>query len=80
MVEVLSRSTEAIDRGKKLPMYAAHGVRHVWLIDPIAHALEVHTADDDRRWHDVRVYEGDARVRAEPFAALELELAALWAC
>jgi len=77
--EVLSRSTEAVDRTKKLPIYAAHGVSHVWLIDPIAKTLEVHSLGDDRRWRDVRLYEGDARVRAEPFAAIELDLAGLWA-
>src|SRR5262245_53926854 len=58
--EVLSRSTEAIDRHKKLPLYAKHGVRHVWLVDPIAKALEVHALDDDHRWRDVHIYEGDA--------------------
>lgn len=77
--EVLSKSTEAVDRTKKLPIYAAHGVGHVWLIDPIARTLEVHALGDDRRWRDVRIYEGDARVRAEPFAAIELDLAELWA-
>jgi Uma2 family endonuclease len=77
--EVLSKSTETVDRTKKLPIYAAHGVSHVWLIDPIAKTLEVHTLGDDRRWRDVRVHEGDTRVRAEPFAAIELDLAALWA-
>lgn len=76
--EVLSRSTEAVDRLKKLPIYAAHGVSHVWLIDPIAKTLEVHALGEDRRWRDVRIHEGDARVRAEPFAAIELDLAALW--
>jgi Uma2 family endonuclease len=77
--EVLSRSTEAVDRHKKLPLYARFGVRHVWLVDPIAKLLEVHALDDDRRWRDVRVYEGDARVRAEPFAAIEIDLSGLWA-
>jgi len=76
--EVLSKSTENLDRTKKLPLYAAHRVSHVWLIDPIARALEVHTLGDDRRWRDVRIYEGDARVHAEPFAAIELDLASLW--
>jgi Uma2 family endonuclease len=76
--EVLSKSTETVDRTKKLPIYAAHGVAHVWLIDPIAKTLEVHSLGDDRRWRDVRIYEGDARVRAEPFAAIELDLSALW--
>src|SRR5689334_7708852 len=59
--EILSKSTVAVDRNKKLPLYAAHGVSHVWLIDPIAKTLEVHALDDDRRWRDVRVYEGDVR-------------------
>jgi Uma2 family endonuclease len=76
--EVLSKSTENVDRTKKLPLYAAHGVSHVWLIDPVARTLEVHTLGDDRRWRDVRIFEGDTRVRAEPFAAIELDLAGLW--
>jgi Uma2 family endonuclease len=77
--EVLSKSTESVDRDKKLPIYAAHGVPHVWLIDPIAKTLEVHSLDDDHRWRDVRVYEGDMRVHAQPFDAIELDLGALWA-
>jgi hypothetical protein len=49
----------------------------MWLVDPIAKMLEVHTLDDDHRWRDVRIYEGDVRVRAEPFAAIEIDLSAL---
>jgi Uma2 family endonuclease len=40
--EVLSRSTEKLDRDEKLPYYAEHGVRHVWLLDPIDKRLEVY--------------------------------------
>ncbi|HUQ04941.1 MAG TPA: Uma2 family endonuclease [Kofleriaceae bacterium] len=76
--EVLSRSTERIDRDEKLPYYARHGVRHVWLLDPIDKRLEVHTLDDDRTWRAVRIYQGDTTVRAEPFGAIELDLSALW--
>jgi Uma2 family endonuclease len=76
--EVLARPTEAVDRDKKLPLYARHGVRHVWLVDPIAQLLEVHTLDDDHRWREVRIFEGDFHVRAEPFATVELDLSALW--
>lgn len=47
--EVLSRSTEHVDRTKKLPYYAAHGVRQVWLVDPIEKRLEVHTLGDEAR-------------------------------
>jgi Uma2 family endonuclease len=77
--EVLSRSTETIDRQEKLPYYAAHGVRHVWLLDPIDKRLEVYALDDTvARWRGVRTYEGNVIVRAEPFDAIELDLSALW--
>jgi len=76
--EVLSKSTERIDRDEKLPLYAEHGVGHVWLLDPIEKTLEVHTLGDDRRWREVRLHRGDARVRLPPFEAVELDLTAPW--
>ena len=76
--EVLSPSTETIDRNEKLPLYAEHGVTHVWLVDPVAKTLEVCAEPEAGRWREVRVHEGDARVRAAPFHDIELELAALW--
>lgn len=36
IVEVLSNSTEAVDRGIKLEDYALHGVKEYWLTDPRA--------------------------------------------
>ena len=76
--EVLSKSTESIDRADKLPIYAEQGVGHVWLVDPVARTLEVHTLGEDRRWKKVDIHEGDARVRTAPFEAIEIELAAFW--
>jgi len=77
--EVLSRSTEKLDRDEKLPYYAEHGVRHVWLLDPIDKRLEVYVlAPEGKRWREVRIHEGDIGVRAEPFDAVELDLSALW--
>lgn len=75
--EVLSRSTEKVDRDEKLPYYAMHGVRHVWLVDPIEKRLEVYTLDG-KQWRTMRVFEGDTTVRAAPFDAIELDLSALW--
>lgn len=40
VVEVLSESTEARDRGVKFRDYAAHGVREYWLVDPDAEIVE----------------------------------------
>lgn len=40
IVEVLSASTEANDRGVKFDDYAAHGVTEYWLIDPDTQTVE----------------------------------------
>ena len=48
-VEVLSPSTAARDREKKTAIYLRAGVREVWLVDPDAHAIEVHAAAGVRR-------------------------------
>jgi Uma2 family endonuclease len=77
LCEVLSPSTQALDRAVKLPVYAREGVRHVWLVDPVARTLEVYVL---RGEHYVLLvtHTGNARVRAEPFEAVELELPYLW--
>lgn len=76
--EVLSPSTVATDRTEKLPVYAAERVSHVWLVDPLARTLEVLRLDG-ATYRVVGAWQGDARVHAEPFDAVELELGALWA-
>ncbi|WP_437971628.1 Uma2 family endonuclease [Sorangium sp. So ce260] len=77
--EVLSASTEDVDRDEKMPVYAREGVRHAWLVDPIARTLEAHVLDADRRWGPAFVHRDAARVRVEPFDAIELDLSVLWA-
>ncbi len=76
--EVLSPSTERIDRGKKLRIYAEAGVLHAWFVNPIERTLEVFRLRDGV-WSIVAVHTGDERVRAEPFDAIELALGELWA-
>jgi len=41
-VEILSPSTEATDRGRKLQMFARYGVPEYWIVDPIAQTIEIH--------------------------------------
>jgi Uma2 family endonuclease len=40
IVEVLSPSTRAQDRGVKMRRYAARGVPHYWVLDPDAQVIE----------------------------------------
>ncbi len=75
--EVLSPSTTTLDRAAKLPVYAREGVRHVWLIDPVARTLE-HFRLEGAHSALLVTHAGKARVRVEPFEAIELELAYLW--
>jgi Uma2 family endonuclease len=75
--EVLSPSTERLDREKKLRIYAREGVEHAWLIDPIARRLEV-LLRKKSRWIVRATHQDDERVRAVPFDAIELQLADLW--
>lgn len=75
--EVLSASTETLDRGKKLRVYARERVTHAWLLDPLRQTLEVLSLESGK-WTVLDSYEGRLNVRAPPFAAIELELGALW--
>ena len=75
--EVVSPSTEYIDRRKKLRIYAREGVTHAWLIDPLRQSLEV-LALTSGSLEQIEEHHGDVPVRARPFDAVELELRALW--
>ncbi len=75
--EVLSASTEAIDRAEKMPIYAREQVAHAWLVDPELRTLEVFRWERGT-WTVAAVYRDDAVVKAEPFDAIALELSPLW--
>lgn len=75
--EILSPATAAVDRARKMPIYAQHQVLHAWLIDPILQTLEVFRLETGR-WIVLGVYAQSAKVRAEPFTELELDLPLLW--
>jgi Uma2 family endonuclease len=79
--EVLSPSTGRVDRVKKMPIFARERVGHVWLIDPALKTLEVFRRADGKdtsQWILVSTHSEDDKVRAEPFDAIELDLAFLW--
>jgi Uma2 family endonuclease len=75
--EVLSPHTGRTDRMRKLPIYARFEVQHAWLVDPAHRTLEVFRRQGGH-WVLLDVHGGDETVRAEPFDAAAIELAALW--
>ncbi len=76
--EVLSPSTERMDRRRKLAIYRRESVPHVWLVNPLSRTLEVLELTGEH-YAIVAVHAGDEKVRARPFDAIELDLAILWA-
>lgn len=75
--EVLSPSTEWLDRDRKLRVYASAGVQHVWLVDPLARSLEV-LRRAGAAWTRVATHVDRDVACAEPFDALGVHLALLW--
>lgn len=75
--EVVSPRTGAVDRSRKMRIYARDGVAHLWMVDPITKTLEVYRLETGR-WVVVSTHGEEARVRAEPFDAIELEIGRWW--
>ena len=75
--EVLSDRTRGIDRVKKQRIYHRAQVSHVWHVDPEAQTFEVFRREPES-WTLALEAGGEERVRAEPFEAVELDLARLW--
>lgn len=78
LCEILSPSTEQHDRIRKLPIYARHGVRHAWLVDPLLRTVEVLRLEAGV-WLIVGLHQNDDKIRAEPFEAIEIDLSEIWA-
>ena len=69
------------------PDWVCERVAHVWLVDPIARTLEAFELEAPKKpkrtrgapsWRLLGVWRDEAIVRAPPFEAIDLELAALW--
>lgn len=78
LCEVVSPSTARIDRVLKMPIYAREGVEFVWIVDPLLKSLEVFQRSATS-WILLSSHVGDDLCRAEPFAAVELDMTRWWA-
>lgn len=52
-VEVLSENSRDRDRGRKFVLYAEHGVKEYWIIDPLRNAVEFYE-NLDGEWAEVK--------------------------
>jgi hypothetical protein len=75
--EVLSPSTQALDRTDKLAVYAEFGVGHCWYVDPLAETLEVFALTGGK-WLLAAAFKAADPVCAPPFEAHTFTLDVLW--
>ncbi|HUP59708.1 MAG TPA: Uma2 family endonuclease [Thermoanaerobaculia bacterium] len=75
--EVVSVKTARLDRIRKLPRYARHGIPHAWVVDPVAKSAEIYRLVSGH-WSLFETHEGITMIRAEPFDGADIDLGALW--
>ena len=68
----------SVPQKRKMPLYAGHGVGHIWLIDPAAMTLYVFRLGSHDSWSLAASFAEDDKVRAEPFQEIEFNLEDLW--
>lgn len=78
VVEVLSPSTQARDRGIKMRRYANSGVPHCWLVVPETRSLEAY-ALAEQGYELTGVYGPGETFRPALFPGLEVPIDELWA-
>jgi Uma2 family endonuclease len=76
VVEVLSPSTAHLDRGRKMKLYAEHGVPFYWIADPESRSVKAYTLTG-------AAYALAARATSEPaalppFSDLTIDPASIW--
>ena len=78
-VEVLSPSTAAIDRGRKMRMFARYGVPEYWIVDPLRRRIEIHVLDPETRaWHAAQTAGNEDTVRSVLLPGLAVDAARIF--
>jgi Uma2 family endonuclease len=75
--EVLSPTTRGYDQVTKRRFYPRIGVEWLWYVDVEARSVTVSRLAGEK-WIEVAVHGDDEKVRLEPFASVEIELASWW--
>ena len=77
IVEILSPTTRMRDRKLKAERYAALGVPHYWIVDPVARTLECYRLES-ARYTTVLTAESPSHVSHPDWPGLTIDLGAIW--
>ena len=77
VVEVLSPSTEALDRGIKFEDYAAHEVGEYWIIDPDAKTVEQYRMGSDEKY-ELILKSSSGVIRSTVIVGFEIPIIAIF--
>jgi Uma2 family endonuclease len=77
VVEILSPSTQAVDRGVKARRYAELGVAHYWIVAPERKRVECYRLERGA-FRAIADAEGDVTLGHPDWPGLIVDLAALW--
>ena len=75
--EVLSPSTQSLDRHEKRALYHRHGIGHYWIVDPEARLVEVF-AHAEAGWTLLGTYGDGDTVAMPPFVEVEVPIERLF--
>lgn len=78
VVEVLSETTQAIDRGVKFDDYAAHGVVEYWIVDPVAETLEQYRLPENGDTYELVIKAMTGQVRSVVIPGFEIPVRAIF--
>ena len=79
VAEIISRTSSTLDQVVKRNLYAKHGVKYYWIIEPLAEWIRAYELGADGLYELVAEAHGREIFSASPFADLQVELATLWA-
>jgi Uma2 family endonuclease len=74
VIEIVSPDTEERDRNYKKTLYARHGVREYWIVDPDARTVEAYRLGE-QGYDDARVYRAGNPLTSALLPGLAIELA-----
>ena len=78
VVEILSDSTRRRDLNEKLPVYAANGVREVWIVDLDAITVTIHSGDGSA-FAPVRTFAASDTLTSNAMPSVAIDLGPIFA-